>query len=160
MCSRTDSAMRSTVSFSRPPLSRLASSITADPWKRRSIYGLAAVVIANQLLGVIGMPVPFMRVYVFAVALAGFLFFLWRSVKTARDGSSPFYSWVARLSALFLLGVFLAELIGQTVFAFQVFDAVNRSVILGLLGWVLLTLIRGGMELVVKSPVFLKVHFL
>jgi small-conductance mechanosensitive channel len=141
-------------------LSRLAGGITTDVWKRRSIYGLAFVVIMDQLLTVIGVPLTFMRVYVFVVALTGFFFFLWRSVITTRDGSSTLYCWVMRLAALLLLVVFIAEIIGQTLFAMQVFDASNRSVIFVLFGWVLITLIRGGLELVVKSPVFQKVFFL
>ena len=134
--------------------------ITADHWKRRSIYGLAAVVIINQLLNVIGVPLTFMRVYVLVIALAGFLFFLWRSVKTARDGSSTLYCWAMRLATLFLLVVFIAEIIGQAVFAMQVFDASIRSVIFVLLGWMLITLIRGGMELAVKSSVIQRIYFL
>jgi len=141
-------------------LSRLASGITTDVWKRRSIYGLAAVVILNQLLAVIGLPQTFMRLYIFGVTLIGFSFFLWRAVKTARDGSSALFAWVMRLGALFLLVVFIAETIGQTVFAMQVFDALNRSVIFVLFGWMLVTLIRGGLELIVKGPVFQKVSFL
>jgi len=42
----------------------------------------------------------------------------------------------------------------------QVFDAFNRSVIFVLFGWMVITLVRGGLELVVKSPVFQKVFFL
>ena len=60
-----------------------------------------------------------MRLYIFGVTLIGFLFFLWRSIKTARDGSSALFTWVMRLAALFLLVVFIAEIIGQTVFAMQ-----------------------------------------
>ena len=141
-------------------LSRLASGITADVWKRRSIYGLAAVVITNQFLPVIGLPQTFGRLYVFAVSLVGFLFFLWRAVKTARDGSPGWFAWIMRLGVLLLLVVFVAEVIGQTVFAMQVFDAVNRSVIFILFGWMLITLMRGGLELVVKGPVFQKVSLL
>ena len=140
-------------------LSRLASGITTDVWKRRSIYGLVAVVVLNQLLAMIGPPQPFMRLYLFGVTLTGFLFFLWRAIETARHGSSILMVWVMRLAALFLLVVFIAEVIGQTVFAMQVFDAFNRSVIFVLLGWMVITLVRGGLELVVKSPVFQKVSF-
>ena len=141
-------------------LSRLARGITTDVWKRRSIYGGTAVVITNQLLAVIGLPQTFVRVYLFGITLIGFLFFLWRSVKTARDGSSALFAWVMRLTALFLMMVFIAEIIGQTVFAMQVFDALNRSVIFLLFGWMVITLIRGGLELIVTSPVFQKVSFL
>ena len=141
-------------------LSRLAGGITPDPWKRRSIYGLAAVVIINQLLDVIGVPLAFTRVYIFVVSLAGFLFFLWRSFKTVRDGSSTLYCWAMRIAALLLLVVLVAEIIGQTVFAMRVFDATNRSVIFVLFGWMLITLIRGGFDLVVGSMLFQKVYFL
>jgi small-conductance mechanosensitive channel len=141
-------------------LSRLARGITTDVWARRSIYGGTAVVITNQLLAVIGLPQTFVRVYLFGITLIGFLFFLWRSVKTARDGSSALFSWVMRLTALFLMVVFIAEFIGQTVFAMQIFDALNRSVIFVLFGWMVITLIRGGLELIVTSPVFQKVSFL
>ena len=141
-------------------LSRLASGITTDVWKQRSIYGLAAVVILNQLLPVLGIPQTFVRIYLFAVSLIGLLFFVWRSIKTARDGSSALIAWMMRFGALFLLVVFIAEVIGQTDFAMQVFDAVNRSVIFVLFGWMLITLIRGGLEIIIKSPVFKKVSFL
>jgi len=141
-------------------LSRLASGITTDVWKRRSIYGLTAVVIVNQVLALTGVPQALVRVYLFGVTLIGFLFFLWRAIKTARDDSSILMVWVMRLAALFLLVVFIAETIGQTVFAMQVFDAFNRSVIFVLFGWVVITLMRGGLELVHKSPVLLKVSFL
>ena len=141
-------------------LSRLARGLTTDVWKRRSIYGGTAVVIINQLLAMIGLPQTVVRVYVFGITLIGFLFFLWRSVKTARDGSSILFAWVMRLAALFLLVVFVAETIGQTDFAMQVFDASNRSVIFILFGWMVITLIRGGLELIATSPVFQKVSFL
>lgn len=141
-------------------LSRLAGGITPDPWKRRAIYGLAAVVILNQLFDVIGMPLAFERVYVFGISLAGFLFFLWRSFKAARDGSPALYCWVMRIAALLLLVVFIAEIIGQTVFAMRFFDTASRSVIFVLFGWMLITLIRGGLDLVVRSPLFQKVYFL
>ena len=141
-------------------LSRLATGITTDVWKRRSIYGLAAVIAMNQLMALIGLPQPIMRLYLFGVTSIGFLFFLWRAIITARDGSSTLMAWVMRLAALFLLVVFIAEVIGETVFAMQFFDAFNRSVIFVLFGWMVITLIRGGLELVVKSPVFQKVFFL
>jgi small-conductance mechanosensitive channel len=141
-------------------LSRLASGITADVWKRRSIYGLAAVVILDQLFAVIGLPQTLLRVYIFVVTLMGFFFFLWRAFKTARDGSPALIAWVTRLAALVMLVVFIAEIIGQTDFAMQVFAAVNRSVIFVLFGWVLVTMTGGGLELIVKSPVFQKISFL
>ena len=141
-------------------LSRLASGIIADRWKRRLIYGLVAVVITNQLLEVTGLPLTFVRVYVFLITLAGFILFLWRSLKAGQDGSSTLYRWVLRLAAFFMLVVFIAEFIGQTVFAMEVFDAANRSVFFVLLGWVLIILIRGGLELVVNSSGFQRVYFL
>ncbi len=141
-------------------LSRLASGITSDVWKRRSIYGGTAVVIMNQFLAVIGLPQAFVRIYIFGVTLIGFIFFLWRAIQTARDGSSALFTWLMRLAALFLLVIFIAEMIGQTVFALQVFDATNRSVLFVLFGWMVITLIRGGLELIVSSPIFQKVSFL
>jgi small-conductance mechanosensitive channel len=141
-------------------LSRLASGITADPLKRRAIYGLAAVVIINQLFDVIGIPLTFTRLYVFGVSLAGFLYFLLRSFKAARDGSAAFYCWMLRIAALLLLVVFISEIVGQAAFAMRVFDTASRSVIFVLFGWMLITLIRGGFDLVVRSPLFQKVYFL
>lgn len=141
-------------------LSRLASAITTDVWKRRTIYGLAAVVILIQVLAVIGLPQPFVRIYVFVITLAGFFFFLWRTIKTARDPSPSLFVWMWRIAALFMLVVVITEFIGQHVFAMQVFDATNRSVIFILFGWILITMIRGGVELVVHGPFFQKVSFL
>jgi hypothetical protein len=141
-------------------LSRFASGIIADRWKRRFIYGLVAVVIINQLLEVIGLPLTFVRVYVFVITLAGFLLLLWRSVNMVQEGSSTFYGWVLGLAAFFLLIVFIAEFIGQAVFAMEVFDAAIRSIFFVLLGWMMITLFRGGLELVVNNSVFQRIYFI
>jgi len=142
-------------------LSRLASGITADVWKRRLVYGLAGLTIFNQLLMVIGLPVSIMRLYVFLIAVIGLLFFGWRTVKSARDNNAPVgYRWLIRIAALVFLVVLVAEVIGQTVVAWQLLDASSRTMLFLLMGWMLITLIRGGLEVAAQSPVIQKVPFL
>ena len=141
-------------------LSRLASGITTDFWKRRLIYGLAGLTIFNQLLVAVGLPVSIMRLYVFFVSLMGLLFFGWHSIKRIRDKDSVSYRWLMRVATLVFIVVLVAEIIGQTVFAWQLLDASSRSILFLMMGWMLIILIRGGLELTTQSTVFRKVPFL
>lgn len=141
-------------------LSRLIGGMTADRWKRRLIYGLAGIVIINQILTTVRLPLPLMRLWVFWIALIGVLFFVWRSVKRDRQVAPETYGWVLRIAALLLLVVLIAEIVGQTIFATQLFDGSVRTISFVLLAWMLITLIRGGLALVVKSPAFQEISFL
>jgi small-conductance mechanosensitive channel len=141
-------------------LSRLATGITANAWDRRMIYGLTALTIFNQLLLAVGLPVPFVRLYVLVVAVGGLLFFGWRLVRNILDKSGAVRSWLIRLAALVFLVVLIAEIIGQTVFAWSLLDASTRTILFLLMGWILIKLIRGGLELVARSPLIKKIPLL
>jgi small-conductance mechanosensitive channel len=141
-------------------LSRLATGITADLWSRRIIYGLTALTIFNQLLLAVGLPVPFIRVYVLLVAFGGLLFFGWRLVRNILDNAGRVRRWLIRLVALIFLTTLIAEIIGQTVFAWSLLDASTRTSLFLLMGWMLIKLIRGGLELAIRSPVIKKVPLL
>jgi small-conductance mechanosensitive channel len=141
-------------------LSRLASGITADTLKQRLVYGLAALAIFNQLLLVVGLPVPFMRLYVFAIAVIGLLFFGWQSFAGIRDKIPLLQHWLMIIAALVFLVVLIAEIIGQTVFAWQLLDASSRTILFLLMGWMLVTLVRGGLETATRGPLFQKIPLL
>ena len=142
-------------------LSRLVSGLTAEVWKRRLVYGLAGFTIVNQLLTVIGLPAPIMRLYVFGVAAAGLFFFGWRAVRCVRDKTAPrAYRWLVGAASLVSLAVLAAEIVGQTVVAWQVLDASSRTLLFLVMGWVLVTLIRGGLELMARGPVIQRFPFL
>ncbi len=138
-------------------LSRLATGITADVWSRRIIYGITALTIFNQLLLAVGLPVPFVRLYVLIVAVGGLLFFGWRMVRNILDKAGTLRRWLIRLAALVFLVILIAEVIGQTVFAWSLLDASTRTILFLLMGWILIKLIRGGLELAVRSPLIKKV---
>ena len=140
-------------------LSRLASGVTADIWKRRLIYGLAGLTIFNQLLKAVGLPVSIMRLYVLSIAVIGLLLFGWQSIKRFREKGPVFYRWLIRAATLVFLVVLVAETIGQTVFAWQLLDASSRSILFMMMGWMLVILIRGGLELATQSPLFRRVPF-
>ncbi|UCE53034.1 MAG: mechanosensitive ion channel [Desulfobacterales bacterium] len=141
-------------------VSRLVGGFTADLWKRSFIYGLTAILIVNQILVVFGLPLPFLRLYVFFITLIGTVLFIWRSLKNAHEGEQSAYTWILRIGALFLIVVLIAEIAGQSIFAVQMFDASLKTIFFVVLGWVLVILIRSGIELAVQSPVFQRVSFL
>ena len=141
-------------------LSRLASGITADIWKRRMIYRVAGLTIFNQLLKAVGLPVPIMRLYVLLIAVIGLLFFGWRTIKRFHEKDSFYYRWLTRAAAFVFLVILVAETIGQTVFAWQLLDASSRSILFMMMGWMLVVLIRGGLETATQSLLFGKVPLL
>jgi len=95
------------------------------------------------------------------IAVIGLLFFAWHTVKSFRDNNAPVpYRWLIRIAALVFLVVLTAEVIGQTVIAWQLLDASSRTMLFLSMGWMLITLIRGGLEVAVQSPVIQKVPFL
>jgi potassium efflux system protein len=127
-------------------LGRLAGALIVRPWRRRLLYALIFILIINQSFHMIALPRPLRGLYMFALALIGFVFFLWRARANARRGDSPFYTWVLRAGGLVLLMVVGAEASGYGALATRLFEASLKSVFVVLVAWMLMLLGRGGLE--------------
>jgi small-conductance mechanosensitive channel len=109
---------------------------------------------------VVGLPVPLMRLYVFAIAVVGMMFFGWQSFVGIRDKIPLLQRWLMIIAVLVFLVVLIAEIIGQTVFSWQLLDASSRMILFLLMGWMLVTLVRGGLETATQGLLFKKIPLL
>ena len=141
-------------------LARLMEGLTADFWKKWLVYGLAVLLLLTQALKVIGLPLPYMRVYVFLVSLISTVFFIWRSIKSSHRGDPSWYTWMLRAGGFFLAIVCIGEIAGYTVLALQTLDATLRTIFLLILIWALIVLVRGFLELIVQSAPVQRLSFM
>jgi potassium efflux system protein len=127
-------------------LGRLAGALITRPWRQRLLYALIVILIFNQLLRIIAVPRPLLRLYMFTLALVGLVLFLWRARENARRGDSPLYPWALRAGGLILLFVLGAEVSGYAILGTRLLGASLRTVFLVLVAWMLMLLGRGGLE--------------
>jgi potassium efflux system protein len=127
-------------------LGRLAGALIVRPWRRRLLYALIFILIIDQFFHTIALPRPLRGLYIFTLALIGFVFFLWRARANVRRGDSLFYPWMLRTGGLVLLMVAGAEASGYGALATRLFEASLKSVFIVLVAWMLILLGRGGLE--------------
>jgi small-conductance mechanosensitive channel len=132
-------------------VSRLVGGIIADRWKKRLIYGLAFVVIFAELLHLIGLPLPVMRLYIFLVSAAFFIFSLLRSIVRSRRGESSLYIWILRLLCFAFLVVLGSVAAGYSLLAFQILTLSIQSIFIALIFWILRMFTKGGVDLLLRN---------
>ena len=141
-------------------LARLLGILLVVIWKRRLVYGLALFVIALQLFQIIGLPLPFFRLFIFCAALIGLFLCVWRSVASARREDSALYTWALRLGACIFLVVLAAELGGYSALALRLLESSLNTTLILLAAWMMMLLARGGLELIANSSLFKNIPFL
>jgi small-conductance mechanosensitive channel len=113
---------------------------------KRLIYGLAFVMISIQLFRVVSLPLPLFRLYIFLVALVGFIFCLRLARQSQRRKNSPRVTYGLGIAGLILMVVVLVEVSGQADLALKLLESSFTTLGLGLIAWLLMILARGGVD--------------
>jgi len=141
-------------------LARLSGCLITGPWRRRAIYGIVLVLVINAYLKVCDFPQPLSRLFVLVVSLIGLLLSLWRVLNRVLPVETRLYRW-ALWGGVFVYGtIVVANLSGYSVLAAHLLEASFNTVLLFLLGWILATSGRGGLEWVLKSTTVTRVPLL
>ncbi len=127
---------------------RMSRSIAADTLQKKTITRLALLMLVTDLLVMFNLPLPVMRVYVFAVVVCCLaLFALYRLRSTKRkiqQGKMPtWFVWGMRLGFFTLIIILLAEINGQAELAFFVFSASLKTLFEVLLVWIIYLILVG-----------------
>jgi small-conductance mechanosensitive channel len=127
-------------------LARVLGVYTTKSTQKRLIYGLAFVMISIQLFLVVSLPLPLFRLYVFIVALFGFIFCLKLARQGQRRKDSPWVTYGLGIAGLILMVVVLVEVSGQADLALKLLVSSFTTLGLGLIAWLLMILARGGVD--------------
>jgi small-conductance mechanosensitive channel len=127
-------------------LARVLGVYTTKSTQKRLIYGLAFVMISIQLFRVLSLPLPLFRLYVFIVALFGFIFCLRLARQSQRRKDSPRVTYGLGIAGLILMVVVLVEVSGQADLALKLLVSSFTTLGLGLIAWLLMILARGGVD--------------
>jgi small-conductance mechanosensitive channel len=127
-------------------LARVLGVYTTKSTHKRLIYGLAFVMISIQLFRVLSLPLPLFRLYVFIVALVGFIFCLRLARQSQRRKDSPWVTYGLGFAGLILMVVVLVEVSGQADLALKLLESSFTTFGLALIAWLLMLLARGGMD--------------
>jgi small-conductance mechanosensitive channel len=127
-------------------LARVLGVYTTKSTHKRLIYGLAFVMISIQLFRVVSLPLPLFRLYVFIVALFGFIFCLRFARQSQRRKDSPWVTYGLGIAGLILMVVVLVEVSGQADLALKILESSFTTLALALIAWLLMILARGGVD--------------
>ena len=127
-------------------LARVLRVYTTKSTHKRLIYGLAFVMISIQFFRVVSLPLPLFRLYVFIVALVGFIFCLRLARQSQRRKDSPRVTYGLGIAGLILMVVVLVEVSGQADLALKLLVSSFTTLGLGLIAWLLMILARGGVD--------------
>ena len=128
---------------------RLIGGLVEKFWKRLLLYALAFFLLLNQFFQFINLPRPLIQLYIFIAALVGLGLFFRGAVMSARE-DSPLTAWLLRLGGVFFLGVGVTEAFFRTYTGY-VFVSTLDTVAWILLAWLMIYLVCGGVEGLVRS---------
>ena len=139
---------------------RLAAAFVQDAWIKRAIYILVLVMVGFQALLILGVPLVLMRIFIMVWAVAGFIYFSWRSRMGARTGKPALLVWLLRLVVLVFAIIAVADIIGLGGFAIQMMDGAIRTAVLLLMGWAMIRLARVALEMAAEALPMQRFSFL
>jgi small-conductance mechanosensitive channel len=137
-------------------IARLAAKLITRTWKRWVVYVLVVILILDRFIQVINLPLPLFRLYVFLVSLTGVALCLWLRVIVGRQGASRLYRWALELGALVALVALAAELGGYAAMAAHLLESSIKTTLLLVAGWMLILLLRGGLDWALYSSPLVK----
>ena len=130
---------------------RLFAGLTEAPWKREFVYGLMILLVVRRLMETFGFPLPLLRLYTIATALAALIFCLRWARESVRVKESKVYPWVLRLGSLFFAVIVIAELQGKASLPSYLLTSFMRSAATVLLFTLFMYMMRGGLEWLFRS---------
>ncbi len=121
---------------------RMSRAMTSDELEKKTITRLALLLLVTELLVMLNLPLPLMRLYIFAVAMSClviFTFYGWRNKK--KNNTPTWFKWGLRLGIIALIITLLAEINGQAELAFFIFTVSLKTLFKGLLIWIIYLLL-------------------
>jgi small-conductance mechanosensitive channel len=139
---------------------RLVVAFVREAWIKRVIYLLIVVMVGFQVLLVLGVSLPLMRLFILVWTLAGSIYFGWRARRERLGGKPVLLGWPLRLAALVCAIIAVADIIGLGGFAVQMMDSTIRTAVLLLMGWAMIRLARVTLAMAVESLPMERLSFL
>jgi len=127
-------------------LARVVGVFVSRSTHRWLIYGLAFILITNQLFYVLSLPLPLFRLYVFVVALVGSILCLWLARQSRWRKDSPWYTYGLGFGSMLLMIVALLEVSGQADWAVRLLESSLATFGFALVAWLLMLLARGALD--------------
>lgn len=117
---------------------RMSRAVATDPLQKKTITRLALLLLATDLLVMFNLPLPLMRLYIFAVVISCLaVFIFYKSGNKKRNNKPTWFKWGMRLGISALIFILLAEINGQAELAFFIFSASLKTLFHGLLVWII-----------------------
>jgi potassium-dependent mechanosensitive channel len=125
---------------------RLGAAFVREAWIKRAIYILIFVMIAFQILLILGVPLALMRLFILIWTAAGMVYYGWRARQRVDSGNTHWSGWLLRLIVLVFGIIAATDIIGLGGFAVQLMDGAIRTAVLLLMGWAMIRLARVALE--------------
>ncbi len=117
---------------------RISRAIITNTLQKKFITRLALLLLTTDLLALINLPMPMVRLYIIAIAVSLIIVSILQQIKDKGSEKHPVWLvWAQRLGTLALIVILLAEINGQAELAYFVFVASLKTLFAGLFAWIL-----------------------
>lgn len=121
---------------------RISRAIITNKLQKNFITRLALLLLATDLISLINLPMPMVRLYIIAISVSLIIFSISQQISTKGSGKKPIWLiWAQHLGTLSLVIILFAEINGRSELAYFVFVATLKTLFGGLLVWILYLII-------------------
>jgi len=139
---------------------RLAPGFATRKWGAQIFYIVAFLAVMTILLPWLGIPLPLIRLSVFSGAVFVLILSIWLYISVYKSEKSKFYLWMVGFSALMMCIVLFLEIIGDSARSSHLFSALIETFFLIMVFYMMMVMIQGVVELVMRSPTVNKIEYL
>lgn len=128
---------------------RISRVIITNKLQKNFVTRLAILLLATNLISLINLPMPMVRMYVICVSLSLILFSISQLIAIKETIKKPAWlTWAKGIGTLSLIIILFAEINGRAELAYFVFVASLKTLFAGLLVWILYLIILVLLEMV------------
>ena len=139
---------------------RLAPGFATRKWGAQIFYIVAFLAVMTILLPWLGIPLPLIRLSVFSGAVLVLILSIWLYISVYKSEKSKFYLWMVGFSAFMMCIVLFLEIIGDSARSSHLFSAIVETFFLIMVFYMMMVMIQGVVELVMRSPTVNKIEYL
>ncbi len=121
---------------------RISRAIITDKLQKNFITRLALLLLATNLIYLITLPMPLVRIYVISISVTLIIFSISQQITSKKSEKRPIWlTWGQRIGALSLIIILFAEINGRSELAYYIFVATLKTLFAVLLVWILYLII-------------------
>ena len=132
----------------------LAKDVCQTPWQGTLLRRLVLFLAVSQLFNIVGLPQPFIYLFVFYISAGAFAYYLYLLMRRWKKASSQKVTWAIWLWCVLPLSILMAGILGYDQLAVYIFGIVLAEILVTLMILLMLQMTSGLLECMLQNSPF------